>query len=443
MANMKKIVLFLGLFLILHSSTVRSQTIDVNLSGRISGDFTMPTDNFYDPADWGGAYLYVDDFVTSPSDTNLTINLRFKNDKSKDSLNIFLGLNEYSNSLIDSNNFTIVYDTASFLTFLYYFVDLPDPYIDGIQIYSTTNNPISINSVELSLTNQHFNFGEQEFLLFCLHSNIPRGNVMWMPLQVGNIWEYNEYVQSDSTYADFQYKITDSLQIDMDTYYVIEKWKLNNLVWLKIAQDSIKTDSLNNLVDKNNQYYFFAYNPLGWWHDYVEYIEPLGRVAYVTEFYDIIPGLDIHRLGVTGMGILNYYYTFVGSPPNYDFTLRGARINNVIVFGAFTDIRENFLVQPKEFFLQQNYPNPFNPSTNISYSIPEQSFVTLKVYDLLGREVATLVNGEKQTGYYETEFDGSNLPSGVYFYQLRVSALQSKDGKAHEYVETRKMILMR
>ena len=79
------------------------------------------------------------------------------------------------------------------------------------------------------------------------------------------------------------------------------------------------------------------------------------------------------------------------------------------------------------------------------------TFVTLKVYDLLGREVATLVNEEKPTGIYEIEFDGSDLPSGVYFYQLRVSALQSKDGKANDpesspgqdFVETKKMILMR
>lgn len=95
------------------------------------------------------------------------------------------------------------------------------------------------------------------------------------------------------------------------------------------------------------------------------------------------------------------------------------------------------------FSLTQNYPNPFNPSTNISYSVPQLSFVTLNVYDLLGKEVATLVNEEKPTGIYEKEFDGSNLPSGVYFYQLTLSALQSKDGKANGFVETNKMVLLR
>ena len=86
-----------------------------------------------------------------------------------------------------------------------------------------------------------------------------------------------------------------------------------------------------------------------------------------------------------------------------------------------------------EFRLQQNYPNPFNPSTNIQYAIGSRQFVSLKVYDILGREIATLVNEEKPAGNYELEFDGTALPSGVYFYQL----------KAGNFVETKKMILIR
>lgn len=73
---------------------------------------------------------------------------------------------------------------------------------------------------------------------------------------------------------------------------------------------------------------------------------------------------------------------------------------------------------PTEFALMQNYPNPFNPVTTISYSIPQLTDVTLKVYDLLGREVVELVNGEKNPGRYEVNFDGTKLSSGVYFYRL-------------------------
>jgi photosystem II stability/assembly factor-like uncharacterized protein len=95
----------------------------------------------------------------------------------------------------------------------------------------------------------------------------------------------------------------------------------------------------------------------------------------------------------------------------------------------YTDVA--FTESPKQFILEQNYPNPFNPSTKIKYTIPtppsssplikgrkEVEFVTLKVYDILGRDVATLVNEEKHSGNYEVKFDGSNLPSGIYFYKL-------------------------
>ncbi|GAB6283489.1 MAG: hypothetical protein STSR0008_22620 [Ignavibacterium sp.] len=98
---------------------------------------------------------------------------------------------------------------------------------------------------------------------------------------------------------------------------------------------------------------------------------------------------------------------------------------------------------PKEYLLSQNYPNPFNPVTSIQYavsqagssqaSIGSQQFVTLKIYDVLGKEIATLVNEEKPAGEYEVKFDGITLPSGVYFYQL----------KAGSYFETKKMILLR
>jgi hypothetical protein len=103
---------------------------------------------------------------------------------------------------------------------------------------------------------------------------------------------------------------------------------------------------------------------------------------------------------------------------------------------------------PKEYFLSQNYPNPFNPITTIEFSIPKAGSVSLVIYDVLGNEVATLVNENLQAGSYKTEFDchfgeGRNLVSGVYFYQLLVSDLQSKDGKTENFIQTNKMILLK
>jgi hypothetical protein len=88
---------------------------------------------------------------------------------------------------------------------------------------------------------------------------------------------------------------------------------------------------------------------------------------------------------------------------------------------------------PNEFALSQNYPNPFNPATKIEFALPQSSLTTLKVYDLLGRELATLVQDDLAPGRYVVEFDGRDLPSGVYIYRLM----------ANGSVQSRKMQLLR
>jgi len=88
---------------------------------------------------------------------------------------------------------------------------------------------------------------------------------------------------------------------------------------------------------------------------------------------------------------------------------------------------------PDEYKLEQNYPNPFNPTTVISYQIPQQGFVTLKIFDVLGKEVATLVNEEKPAGVYEVSFNAVDLASGVYIYRMKVN----------DFIQSKKMVLLR
>ena len=88
---------------------------------------------------------------------------------------------------------------------------------------------------------------------------------------------------------------------------------------------------------------------------------------------------------------------------------------------------------PNRYDLSQNYPNPFNPTTNIQFAIPKAGFVTMKVYNLLGQEVATLVNEQKNAGSYQVDFNAANLTSGVYFYSI----------KAGNYSVTKKMLLLK
>lgn len=100
----------------------------------------------------------------------------------------------------------------------------------------------------------------------------------------------------------------------------------------------------------------------------------------------------------------------------------------------FVEINDLHLADiPHTFKLEQNYPNPFNPITTIKFEIPETGYVSLKIYDLLGKEISTLINELKMPGIYEVKFDGTNLASGIYFYQL----------KSGDFVQTKKLILMK
>jgi len=101
--------------------------------------------------------------------------------------------------------------------------------------------------------------------------------------------------------------------------------------------------------------------------------------------------------------------------------------------GGITEVEYPNKSFANNYVLNQNYPNPFNPTTNIEFRIAEFGFVSLKVYDILGREVATLVHEEKPTGNYKVEFNGSGLVSGVYFYKLN----------AEDYTAVKKMILLK
>ena len=105
-----------------------------------------------------------------------------------------------------------------------------------------------------------------------------------------------------------------------------------------------------------------------------------------------------------------------------------------------TRVENSFGKIPQAFRLEQNYPNPFNPSTKIEYQIPKLSHVSLKVYDILGNQVATLVNEEQPAGKYSINFNASKLSSGIYFY--RIDAAPST-GSAQGFVQTKKLILLK
>lgn len=147
-----------------------------------------------------------------------------------------------------------------------------------------------------------------------------------------------------------------------------------------------------------------------------------------------------------------YFYWGFNSSASALTTVGANVMQNVIAYVLIsmgvTAVNEssNANVIPSEFKIEQNYPNPFNPSTNIRYQLPLNSFVTLKVYDVLGREVTTLVNEEKAPGTYEVTFTGEtrrseSLPSGVYIYTITANNPSQSSGQS--FVQSKKMMLLK
>ena len=149
---------------------------------------------------------------------------------------------------------------------------------------------------------------------------------------------------------------------------------------------------------------------------------------YVSGYQNLDVG-NVTYKNVSGLisGTTYYYrvraYNSIGSSAN----------SNTITVGPLTHIQQIPSDLPLTYDLSQNYPNPFNPSTTISYQIPSESFVTLKVFDLLGRELEVLVNEEKTAGFYDVKYNASSLSSGIYFYTIR----------AGDFIQTKKFILLK
>ena len=105
-----------------------------------------------------------------------------------------------------------------------------------------------------------------------------------------------------------------------------------------------------------------------------------------------------------------------------------------------TSVKTVVSASPTEFSLEQNYPNPFNPATTINYSVPKSGLVTIKVYDILGRELANLVNEQKNAGSYSIQFNAAKLASGVYFYRMQA---EPSGGSGQSFVKTKKLLLLK
>ena len=179
---------------------------------------------------------------------------------------------------------------------------------------------------------------------------------------------------------------------------------------------------------ENNPYHPFVYRYKYKDSLYIKVAESQSEYDYYHQTLSIPLKHKESKPAIGGFFILNGHLTYAIWADSVE---NRTQLFGVKRFDIYGNVDEN--INPNEIYLSQNYPNPFNPTTSIEYAVPSSEYVTLRVYDILGNEVATLVNEQKSAGVYSVIFNAENLPSGVYIYQLR----------RENYNTTKKMLLLK
>lgn len=282
-------------------------------------------------------------------------------------------------------------------------------------------------------------------LFFTLHSNVILFAGFGNSLKVGNFFQYtidnfpfedyyaNWEIISDTTLNNgITYSVIKKYYIGGANYYYLEYIDTVTNKWYVYDPTCLSADTNGNFLKADlNSDSGDIWNGCG--YDILVYNKGmignfLGKqnLEFVTlTAYPIITD-----------GQFDTYIDFFGykgtNGYNFQSELTGAIIDGV-TYGNIVSINQISTQVPEKFNLYNNYPNPFNPTTRIKFEIPKNVKVSLKVFDILGREVASLVNSELNAGVYEYTFEGARLSSGIYFYTL----------KTDDFIETKKMLLVK
>ncbi|MCJ7554085.1 MAG: T9SS type A sorting domain-containing protein [Ignavibacteriaceae bacterium] len=284
--------------------------------------------------------------------------------------------------------------------------------------------------------------------------SIPESIFSYYPLKIGNKWVYDytwiDWISSYVTDIYIREVISEQLKPNGKKYFeILQKYSyMSNEDTVYERMDSLEgkiywySESCPNgeqfiddlLIEIGDSTFASRF---GWCIEHPptiftsdEYFNQWGiqgrKRNYIS--YDL---LTAEYSLVSGIGL---YSAILSDDNGYKhFNLKGCLIDGVVYGDTLTTGVDKETASPNSYSLLQNYPNPFNPSTKIQFAISDKQFTTLKVFNVLGKEIATLINKEISPGNYEVIFNASELPSGVYFYQL----------KAGEFVEVKKMILLR
>ena len=295
-------------------------------------------------------------------------------------------------------------------------------------------------------------------IIFCFINSIHAQ--LFFPLKVGNKFVY--FVESYS-YPSHIYSISkmivlkDSI-LNNKKYFLFNSFPyVGTNIWLRV--DSITGSLLMYDTSNSCQFYFKEKlidslkldttncyeNSCSYWYIETKGIDTIYNQQTTYKIF-VCPPNEMERKrkynSLFGLTKFRFHYSGVGNSYTSEGNLKGCEINGVMYGDTSTTIIYSISGKiPDKFQLHQNYPNPFNPTTIIKYQIKELSsphalsgdLVTLKIYDILGKEVTTLVNEKQSPGTYEVSWDGSSYPSGVYFYKLM----------AGDFTETKKMLMIK
>jgi len=285
-----------------------------------------------------------------------------------------------------------------------------------------------------------------------------------MPLQVGNVWVYNGVGGNPNGHGSWydQFKIISTTQISGKTYFVIQHNRIiiTSIGMLSIIPIRLFNNDLAIRIDSITANIYQGVSCGTFSEKLIDSLKtPIHDSAIIcgnvqgnietcsdTALYKLFgserrsKNMNVtafeggsSQIYVKDIGVVQYIYQqhMEGS----QYTLRGCVINGYYYGDTtfITGINKNNSEIPDKFSLSQNYPNPFNPNTIIKFQIAKSSDAKLIVYDALGKEVEILVDKKLDVGEYQAEFDGANLPSGVYYYKLT----------ARDYSETKKMVLIK
>ena len=268
-------------------------------------------------------------------------------------------------------------------------------------------------------------------LIFTIHL-LPQA---YYPLQVGNLWQYHNvdpmetYIWQDEIVGDttlpngFKYSLFSGISLGANflrqenskvyaydiadsTEYVLFDFNAKANDTISIFHNKTRTIVLHSIIDtlSKKQWNFYEY-----W----------GDSAYSYIFYN---WTIVDSIGLTNLTI----------EPGTQYYLMGAKINGKII-GTITNVSERSKIIPNKVILMQNYPNPFNPSTTIKFILSHADNVELKIYNLLGEEILTLINMYYSSGEHQIKWNASNISSGIYFYKIKTS----------NYSETKKLLLLK